>query len=88
MTTLSPSSDDDGAEAESGLYAVWAVMSWGSLKLTTESACAGQMLTMTGPDAPVGFVPVFSTREAAEAFRNGAGPKVQTADITTLTRMG
>ena len=43
-------------------------MSWESLTYSTNIPVPFTMLPMTDPKEPCGFLPVFATREAAEAF--------------------
>lgn len=58
------------------LYGVLAVMPWGSIQLVE----SGQGLRNTDP-ASIGFMPIFDTWDAADAYRAAGGPRVQRAEI-------
>lgn len=63
------------------LYTVLAVMPWTSMQVNVMGG-----LSITGNTDPtaVGFMPIFDSYEAADAYRSSQGPKVQRADIMPL----
>ncbi|MHB8533389.1 MAG: hypothetical protein ACYDC2_11785 [Solirubrobacteraceae bacterium] len=52
-------------------YVVMAIKAWEDLKLTAHGFPFQARLARPDDDGCIGFLPVFETREAAEAYRAG-----------------
>jgi hypothetical protein len=65
-------SETPAEDTDDGLYyVVCAIMPWSSLQIT--GPFEGKISHMVDDSCPVGFMPVFKTREDAERFKADAG---------------